>query len=153
VNLNDTELTFHSADVPSTNASLPVSGSAIAARARPAAAEGCLSTPQIRGYDPRDINAPRALTRDTRPRRRLSMRGETLRERDRDGRPAPRPIHSAGPPQETSTHATPCRKSAYARRKTRTPRPCGQGAHSEPFGAPVSRAPLEVGRAGRDLDV
>ena len=35
--------------------------------------------PQIRGYDSRDINAPRALTRDTRPRKRLSMPGETTR--------------------------------------------------------------------------
>ena len=81
--------------------------------------------------------------------RGLSMRGETIREHARDGRPAPRPIHSAGPPRETSTHATPCRKTSYTRRKTRTPRPVGQGVHSEPAGAPVSRAPLEVVRAGR----
>ena len=80
--------------------------------------------------------------------RGLPMRGETIREHARDGRPAPRPIHSAGPPRETSAHATPCRKTPYARRKTRTPRPCGQGVHSEPFGVPLSRAPLEVGRAG-----
>jgi hypothetical protein len=39
------------------------------------------------------------------------MRGETIREHARDGRPAPRPHHSAGPLQETSTHATPCRKA------------------------------------------
>jgi len=81
--------------------------------------------------------------------RGLSMRGETIREHARDGRPAPRPIHSPGPLQETSSHANPCCKTPYAHRKTRTPRPGGQGVHSEPFGAPVSRAPLEVGRAGR----
>ena len=81
--------------------------------------------------------------------RGLSMRGETICEHARERRPAPRPIHSAGPPRETSAHATPCRKTRYARRKTRTPRPCGQGVHSEPVGAPVSRAPLEVVRAGR----
>jgi hypothetical protein len=79
--------------------------------------------------------------------RGLSMRGETIREHARDGQPAPRPILSAGPPRETSTLATPCRKTPYARRKTRTPQPRGQGVHSEPFGAPVSRAPLEVVRA------
>jgi hypothetical protein len=39
------------------------------------------------------------------------MRGETIREHARDGRPAPRPRHSAGPPQETASHATPCRKA------------------------------------------
>jgi hypothetical protein len=72
------------------------------------------------------------------------MRGETIREHARDGRPAPRPIHSAGPPRETSTLATPCRKTPYARRKTRAPQPRGQGVHSEPVGAPLSRAPLEV---------
>ena len=80
--------------------------------------------------------------------RGLSMRGETLPEHTRDGRPGTRPRHRAGPPRETFAHATPCRKTAYARRKTRTPRPCGRGAHSEPFGVPLSRAPLEVGRAG-----
>ena len=78
--------------------------------------------------------------------RGLSMRGETLREHARDGRPGTRPRHSTGPPPETSAHATPCRKTPYARCKTRTPRPCGRGAHSESFGAPVSRAPLEVVR-------
>jgi hypothetical protein len=72
------------------------------------------------GDDLRDITRPRAFTRGTRPRKRLSM------------------------PRETSVHATPCRKTPYARRKTRTPRPWGQGVHSEPSGAPVSRAPLEV---------
>jgi hypothetical protein len=81
--------------------------------------------------------------------RGLSMRGETIREHARDGRPSTRPKHSAGPPRETSAHATPCRKTPYERRKTRTPRPGGQGVHSEPSGAPVSRAPLEVVRAGR----
>ena len=81
--------------------------------------------------------------------RGLSMRGETIRRDLHDGRPGTRPGHSAGPPRETSSHATPCRKTRYARRKTRTPRPCGQGVHSEPVGAPVSRAPLEVVRAGR----
>ena len=79
------------------------------------------------------------------------MLGETIRRKLRDGRPAHRQRLSAGPPKieagETSAHATPCRKTPYARRKTRTPRPGGQGVHSEPFGAPVSRAPLEVGRA------
>ena len=85
--------------------------------------------------------------------RGLSMRGETIREHARDGRPTPRPIHSPGPPRETSAHATPCSKTPYAHRKTRTPRPGGQGVHSEPSGAPVSRAPLEVGRAGRVLNV
>ena len=58
------------------------------------------------------------------------MRGETIREHARDGRPDTRTHLSAGPPQETSTHVTPCRKSAYASRKTRTPRPGGQGVHS-----------------------
>ena len=76
--------------------------------------------------------------------RGLSMRGETIRRDLRERRPSTRPRHSAGPPRETSTHATPCRKTPYARRKTRTPRPWGQGVHSEPSGAPVSRAPLEV---------
>jgi hypothetical protein len=76
--------------------------------------------------------------------RSLSMRGETIREHARDGRPSTRPKHSAGPPRETSAHATPCSKTPYARRKTRTPRPGGQGVHSLPAGAPVSRAPLEV---------
>ncbi len=39
------------------------------------------------------------------------MRGETIREHARDGRPVPRPHHSAGPPRETSAHATPRRKA------------------------------------------
>jgi hypothetical protein len=72
------------------------------------------------------------------------MRGETIREHARDGRLGTRRRHLFGPPRETSAHATPCRKTPYARRKTRTPRPLGQGVHSEPFGAPLSRAPLEV---------
>ncbi len=55
--------------------------------------------------------------------RGLSMRGETIREHTREGRPDTRPRQSAGPPRETFAHATPCRKTAYARRKTRTPRP------------------------------
>jgi hypothetical protein len=55
--------------------------------------------------------------------RGLSMRGETIGEHAREGRPGTRPRHSAGPPPETFTHATPCRKTPYARRKTRTPRP------------------------------
>ena len=79
--------------------------------------------------------------------RGLSMRGETIRRDLHDGWPGTRPRHSTGPPQETFAHATPCRKTAYARRKTRTPRPCGRGVHSEPFGEPLSRSPLEVGRA------
>jgi hypothetical protein len=62
--------------------------------------------------------------------RSLSMRGETIREHVRDGRPGTRPRLSAGAPRETFTHATPCRKKPYARRKTRTPRPGGQGVHS-----------------------
>ncbi len=81
--------------------------------------------------------------------RGLSMCGETIREHSRDGRPGTRPRLSAGPPRETSAHATPCRKTAYARRKTRTPRPGGQGVHSEPVGDPISRSPREVGRAKR----
>jgi len=105
--------------------------------------------PRIRGDDPRDRNAPRAFTRDTRPRKRLSMPRETPRRDLRERRPGTRPRHRVGPPRETSEHAIPCRKTAYARRKTRTPRPGGQGVHSEPVGAPVSRAPLEVGRAKR----
>ena len=80
--------------------------------------------------------------------RGLAMRGETIREHARGGRPGTRRRHRAGPSPETSTHATPCRKTPYARRKARTPRPLGQGVHSLPAGAPVSRAPLEVGRAG-----
>ena len=75
------------------------------------------------------------------------MPRETIRRASRDGRPAHRQHLALGPPRETSAHATPCRKTPYARRKTRTPRPGGQGVHSEPFGAPVSRAPLEVVRA------
>jgi hypothetical protein len=81
--------------------------------------------------------------------RGLSIYGETIREHARDEPPGARPRHRAGPLQETSAHATPCRKTPYARRKTRTPRPVGQGVHSEPAGTPVSRAPLEVGRAKR----
>jgi hypothetical protein len=47
---------------------------------------------------------------------------------------------------------TPCRKTPYARRKTRTPRPGGQGVHSEPFGAPVSQRLLNHRAAvGRHL--
>ena len=72
------------------------------------------------------------------------MRGETIREHARERRPGTRPRHSAGPPQEASTHATLCRKTPYARRKTRTPRPRGQGVHSSPVDAPLSRSPLEV---------
>lgn len=34
-----------------------------------------------------------------------------------------------------------------ARRATRTPRLLGQGVHSEPVGASLSRSPREVGRA------
>jgi len=90
---------------------------------------------------------PRALNRDTRPRKSLSMPRETIDRASRDGRPA-HPTHLApGPPRETFALAAPCRKTPYERRKTRTPRPGGQGVHSEPFGAPVSRAPLEVVRA------
>jgi hypothetical protein len=51
--------------------------------------------------------------------RGLSMRGETTHEHARERRPAPRPSNSAGPPRETATHATPCRKTPYARCKTR----------------------------------
>ncbi len=40
--------------------------------------------------------------------RGLSMRGETIREHDREGRTGSRSRHSAGPPRETSAHATPC---------------------------------------------
>ena len=74
------------------------------------------------------------------------MPPETPRDVSRDGRPT-RLLHLApGPPRDTRAHATPCRKSAYARRKTRTPRPGGQGVHSEPAGAPVSRAPVSFTR-------
>ena len=55
--------------------------------------------------------------------RGLTMPGETIREHARDGRPGTRPRHRAGPPRETSAHATPCDKTPYARRKTQTPRP------------------------------
>jgi hypothetical protein len=83
--------------------------------------------------------------RQKHPRAR-PMLGETIRRASRDGRSA-HPTHLApGPPRETSEHATPGRKTPYAHRKTRTPRPGGQGVHSEPSGAPVSRAPFE----GRD---
>jgi hypothetical protein len=92
---------------------------------------------------------PRAFNRDTGPRKGLSMRGETIRGHARERRPGTRPRRSAGPPRETFVHASPCRKTPYARRKTRTPRPRGQGVHSLPAGAPVSRAPLQVGSAGR----
>ena len=86
--------------------------------------------------------------RQKHPRARPMPR-ETIRRTSRDGRPAHRQHPALGPPRETSAHATPCRKTPYARRKTRTPRPGGQGVHSEPAGAPVSRAPLEVVRAKR----
>ena len=76
--------------------------------------------------------------------RGLSMRGETIRRDLGGGRPGTRPRHSAGPPRETFAHATPCRKTPYARGKTRTPRPRGQGVHSEPVSEPLSRSPLEV---------
>ena len=55
--------------------------------------------------------------------RGFAMHGETIREHARGGRPDSRAHLSAGPPRETSTHTTPCRKTAYARRKTRTPQP------------------------------
>ena len=54
--------------------------------------------------------------------RGLSMCGETTREHALDGQPVHRRRLSAGPPQETSARATPCRKTAYARRKRE--RPC-----------------------------
>ena len=76
-----------------------------------------------RGYDLRDITRPGALSRDPGPRKGLSMRGETIRRDLRERRPGTRRCHLSGPPPETSTHATPCRKGAYARRKTRTPQP------------------------------
>jgi hypothetical protein len=62
------------------------------------------------------------------------MLGETNRRGRRDGRPAhrqhlaPGPLHVEG--GETSAHATLCRKTPYARRQTRSPRPGGQGVHS-----------------------
>ena len=77
------------------------------ARGRPQTAD---LGPRNRGNDSRDINAQSALTRDTRPRKRLSMPRETTRRDLRDGRPGTRPRHSAGPPRETSAHATPCGK-------------------------------------------
>ena len=80
------------------------------------------------------------------------MRGETIRRDLGDGRPGTLRRRSTGPPRETSAHATPCRKTPYASRKTRTRDlswgPRGQGVHSEPAGAPVSRAPLEVADEG-----
>ena len=112
VNMNDTERTFNSANLPSTNASLPVSGSAIAAHARPEASEGSLSTAANPGCDLRDITRPRAFNRDTGARKGLSMRGEAIRELGRKGRPGSRASLAAGPPQETSAHATPCSKRA-----------------------------------------
>ena len=45
------------------------------------------------------------------------MLGETIRKHARDGWPAPRPIHSAGPPQESSTHATLVAKAPTRRAK------------------------------------
>ena len=47
--------------------------------------------------------------------RGLSMRGETIREHARDGRPCTRPCHAAGPPRETSTHAQPLAETARGR--------------------------------------
>ena len=52
-----------------------------------------------RGYDLKDITRPRALNRDTVPRKGLSMRGETTRRDLRDGRPGTRPRHPARPPR------------------------------------------------------
>ena len=53
--------------------------------------------------------------------RGLSMRGETIRRDLGEGRPDTRPHQPHGPPRETSTHATPCRKAPYARRKRERP--------------------------------
>jgi hypothetical protein len=55
--------------------------------------------------------------------RGLSMRGETVRRDRREVRPGTRQRLFAGPPRETFAYATPCHKTPYARRKTRTPRP------------------------------
>jgi len=60
--------------------------------------------PRDRGYDPRDTNTPRAFTRDTRPRKRLSMPRETPRRDLAKGRSGTRLRRSAGPPRETSAH-------------------------------------------------
>jgi len=125
--------------------------------AAPASARRATAPPKNRGHDPRGINTPRAFTRDTRRHKRLSMPRETTWRDLSDGRPGTRPRHRAGPPRETSTHATRAfrfgSQNGYARRQTRTPDfslgPCGRGVHSSPAGAPVSRAPLEVGRAKR----
>jgi len=89
-------------------------------------------------------SAPETVNQRQIGARGLAMRGETIRRDRSQGRPAHRQHLAPGPPRETSAHATPCRKTPYARRKTRTPRPGGQGVHSEPCGAPDSRAPLEV---------
>ena len=58
--------------------------------------------------------------------RGLSMHGETIREHASDGPPGARPRHRAGPPRETSAHATACRKrrthAAKRERPGREPR-------------------------------
>lgn len=92
------------------------------------------------------ISASRTVNQRHFGARGFAMLGETIRRSRGDGRPA-HPTHLAsGPPRETSAHATPCPKTPYERRKTRTPRPGGQGVHSEPAGAPVSRAPISFTR-------
>ena len=98
------------------------------------------------GDDLRDITRPRAFTRDTGPRKGLWMPRETTRRDLCDGRPGTRPRHSAGPLQETASHATPCRKARTHAAKRERPGRKAWGIHSEPSGAPVSRAPLEVER-------
>jgi hypothetical protein len=77
----------------------PTVGSDRPCTSRPAARE---AGPPISGCDPRDINTPRALTRDTGPRKGLSMPRETTRRNLREGQPGTRPRLSAGPPRETS---------------------------------------------------
>ena len=61
--------------------------------------------------------------------------------------------HSATPtpwPTPRDLHArNPLSQSAVRTPQTRTPRPCGRGAHSEPFGAPVSRVAHPLHSASR----
>ena len=81
----------------------------------------------------------------------MAERSLDVRRDNRASPPRGSATRSATPPRWPTArdfHArSPSSQSAYARRKTRTPRPGSQGDHSEPVGAPLSQAPLEVGRA------
>ena len=88
-----------------------------------------------------------------------TFRGARSLDAQRDNsraRPRRSARHSATPPRWPTPRdlraPNSLSQNAVRTPQTRTPRPCGRGAHSEPFGAPVSRAPLEVGRAGRVAD-